>query len=254
MPTHDDDKPDLHGGAVHIPRSRGALSGLLLIILGAWAAIIPFIGPLFTYAYTPDKSWTWTAARGWLEVLPGAVALVAGVILLMSANRVTASVAAWLGIAAGVWLVIGRDLAQWLHIGSPGQPASKHQFLAALESLGMFSGIGAAILLFAATALGRLSIRSVRDVRAAQRHERKVEKQRQKTTDSAYAAGRRDEAAARRYDSEHAGNASEDRAAEQRADGEHERSGLLHRVTHRDHGADNSSNGATATQHSDRTS
>jgi hypothetical protein len=52
-----------------IPRSRGAVIGLLLVILGVWGALIPFIGPNFDFAYTPGQAWT--AARGWLEVLPG---------------------------------------------------------------------------------------------------------------------------------------------------------------------------------------
>lgn len=197
MTTAPETTPDLRGGAVRIPRTRGALSGVLLIILGAWAAIIPFVGPLFSYAYTPNKSWDWTAPRGWLEVLPGVVALVAGIVLLVSANRVTASIAGWLGIAAGGWLVIGRDVAAWWHIGSPGVPASSSHFLAALESLGMFSGVGGLILLIAAIAVGRLSIRSVRDVRVAQKQERKAERRRRSISESAYAAGRRDEAAER---------------------------------------------------------
>ena len=39
-------------------RSRGALSGFLLVLLGLWGALIPFIGPDFHYAYTPDAAWT----------------------------------------------------------------------------------------------------------------------------------------------------------------------------------------------------
>ena len=197
MSTTPETAPDLRGGAVRIPRTRGALSGVLLIILGAWAAIIPFIGPLFSYGYTPNKSWDWTAPRGWLEVLPGVVALVAGVVLLVSANRVTTSAAGWLGIAAGGWLVIGRDVAGWLHVGSPGVPISSSHFLAALESLGLFSGVGGLIVLIAALAVGRLSIRSVRDVRVAQRQQLKAERRRRSISESAYAAGRRDEAAER---------------------------------------------------------
>ena len=61
----------VRGGRMQIPPSRGAVSGFLLILLGAWGALIPFIGPYFNFAYTPDQEWTWTAARGWLEVLPG---------------------------------------------------------------------------------------------------------------------------------------------------------------------------------------
>src|SRR5260370_1022494 len=36
-----------------ILRSRGAASGVLLMLLGAWGALVPFIGPYFGYAYTP---------------------------------------------------------------------------------------------------------------------------------------------------------------------------------------------------------
>src|SRR4051812_42720843 len=200
MKRHYDDDTntaDFHGGVMHIPRSRGAVSGLLLIIFGAWAALIPFIGPLFHYAYTPDKAWHWTAARFWLQVLPGAVAVVAGVILLMTANRATASIAAWLGVAAGAWLIIGRDVATWLHIGSPGHPAGKSDFTRALEAVGMFSGIGALILFVSAAAVGRLSVRSVRDVRAAQKHEQKTIAQQRGIREEAYEAGRRDAASER---------------------------------------------------------
>jgi hypothetical protein len=53
-------------------RSRGAFSGFLLMLLGLWGALIPFVGPYFHYAYTPDKAWTYNTGRLWLELLPGA--------------------------------------------------------------------------------------------------------------------------------------------------------------------------------------
>jgi hypothetical protein len=58
-----------------IPRSRGALSGGLLILLGGWGALVPFVGPYFGYAYTPDTAWHFTLARVWLEILPGGAAV-----------------------------------------------------------------------------------------------------------------------------------------------------------------------------------
>jgi hypothetical protein len=46
------------------PRSRGQTSGgLLLMLLGAWGALIPFVGPYFDHAYTPDTAWTSTSGR-----------------------------------------------------------------------------------------------------------------------------------------------------------------------------------------------
>ena len=68
------ERPDRpRGGRMRIARSRGAVSGLLLILLGAWGALVPFVGPYFDFAFSPDEPWAWTDARGWLEVLPGAV-------------------------------------------------------------------------------------------------------------------------------------------------------------------------------------
>jgi len=39
------------------------MTGLLLVLLGAWGGLIAFIGPYFHYAYTPDSAWTYTSGR-----------------------------------------------------------------------------------------------------------------------------------------------------------------------------------------------
>lgn len=39
------------------------VSGVLLILLGAWGALIPFVGPYFQYAYPPDKAWAYNSGR-----------------------------------------------------------------------------------------------------------------------------------------------------------------------------------------------
>ncbi|MBD0323546.1 MAG: hypothetical protein ICV72_09195 [Aldersonia sp.] len=157
------------GGYMRVPRSRGALSGLLLIILGAWGALIPFIGPYFNFAFTPDQAWTWTAARGWLEVLPGAVAAFGGLLLLISANRATAMFGGWLAVIAGAWFVVGPFFAGPLGIGDVGEPVAGGDTKRALLEISYFYGLGAVIVFLGAGALGRLSVRSVRDVKYAQR-------------------------------------------------------------------------------------
>ncbi len=156
------------------PRSRGAMTGFGLVLLGAWGALIPFLGPYFDYAYTPDKTWTWTAARFWLQVLPGAVAFFAGLILLMTAHRVVASMAAWLGIAAGAWFVVGPLLAPVWRANYLGSPVGDRTDVA-VEQIGMFYGLGAAIILLAAMAAGRFSVIGVRDVALAPAHTERVE-------------------------------------------------------------------------------
>ncbi|GAS98486.1 uncharacterized protein RMCC_5451 [Mycolicibacterium canariasense] len=157
-------------GRLAIPRSRGAASGLLVMILGAWGALAPFIGPYLHFAYTPDQAWTWTGARGWLEVLPGAVAVLGGLLLLMSGNRATAMLGGWLAVAAGAWFVIGRSFTATLALGDIGAPATgldSQQVL--LLELTFFTGLGTLIAVLGGMAVGRLSVRSVRDMSYARR-------------------------------------------------------------------------------------
>lgn len=151
-------------GSLHMPRSRGAVSGLLLMILGVWGALIPFIGPYFHFAYTPDQMWAWSTARAWLEVFPGVVAAVGGFLLLISGNRATAMLGGWLAVIAGAWFVIGRTLASTLRLGSVGEPIGATDAKRALLEIVYFSGLGALIIFLGAAALARMSVRSVRDL------------------------------------------------------------------------------------------
>lgn len=156
------------GGRLHMPRSRGALSGLLLILAGVWGAFIPFVGPYFDFAFTPDSPWAWTTGRGWLEVLPGAVTVVGGLLLLVSRNRATAMLGGWLAVVAGAWFVVGRALAGPMALGNAGSPVAVTETKQVMLELAYFSGLGALIVFLGAAAGGRLSVRSVRDVRQAE--------------------------------------------------------------------------------------
>src|SRR6202166_3975326 len=159
----------VRGGRMRIPRSRGAASGFLLILLGGWGALIPFVGPYFDFAYTPDQEWAWTAARGWLEVLPGAATAVGGVLLLTSRNRATAMFGGWLTVLAGAWFVVGRALAGPLGIGDVGAPVAATDAKRVWLELTYFYGLGALIIFLGAVALGRLSVRTARDIAHVQR-------------------------------------------------------------------------------------
>jgi len=157
------------GGRMYVTRSRGMLSGLLLVLLGIWGALIPFIGPYFSFAYTPDRAWAWTWGRFWLEVLPGAAAIVGGLMLIGTAHRAVGVFAGWLASLAGAWFVVGPFLSRlWAPpLGSAGQPiggTTRQVF----EQISFFYGLGAVILFLAAQALGRFTVRSVRDARAVE--------------------------------------------------------------------------------------
>jgi hypothetical protein len=154
-----------------IPRTRGAFSGLLLVLLGAWGALIPFIGPYFHFAYTPDKAWVWSSARFWLEVLPGAAVVLGGLIVLGSSRRPSAMLGALLALLGGAWFVAGNTLsAVWNHgVPQAGVPANTGLTRVAVEQLGFFTGLGALIIFFAALALGRFLVVGVREAALAER-------------------------------------------------------------------------------------
>ncbi|CAJ1583588.1 hypothetical protein [[Mycobacterium] wendilense] len=157
------------GSRFHIARSRGAASGLLLVLLGIWGALIPFVGPYLNFAYNPDEAWVWTEARGWLEVLPGAVAVLGGLMLLLTRNRATAMLGGWLAVAAGVWFIVGRTFAATLNVGEIGEPAATTAAKTVALELAYFSALGAFVVFLGAVALGRLSVRTVRDIEYAER-------------------------------------------------------------------------------------
>jgi hypothetical protein len=150
--------------APYMPRSRGALSGLLLILLGAWGALVPFFGPNINWAYMTDPAWTWTDAKGWLEVLPGVVTAVGGLILLVAGTRASAVFGGWLAVVGGAWFVVGRAFASTLGIGDVGQPVAATDLKRALLEVTYFTGLGALIVFLGAAALARAAVRHARDV------------------------------------------------------------------------------------------
>jgi hypothetical protein len=155
-------------GTMWVPRSRGAVSGTLLVLLGVWGAFIPFVGPYFDYAYTPDNTWDYTTGRLLLEILPGAGAVLGGLLVLGSANRAAAMLGGWLAALSGAWFVLGVPLSAIWESPTVGEPigGTTRQFL---EYVGFFGGLGVAIVFLAAFALGRFAVVGVREVeRAAQ--------------------------------------------------------------------------------------
>ena len=161
---------------LRVPRTRGAGSGVLLILLGVWGALIPFVGPYFNFAYTPDTAWTWTWGRFFLEVAPGVAVALGGLILLISSIRPVAMFGAALAAAAGAWFTVGTLLgpvwASYNTLGgvpealSPGSPTGGPLHMVA-EHLSFFTALGVVIVFVAAVAFGRLAIVGARDAQLA---------------------------------------------------------------------------------------
>ena len=145
-------------GMLRMRRSRGIASGTLLLLLGVWGGLIPFIGPYFHYAYTPDATWTYNTARLWLEVLPGAAVFLAGVLLIISAVRNVALFGALLGAVAGAWFVVGTVLSPLWNNNVPlgGTPVSSTLLMRIMEQIGFFTGLGVVVVFIAAVTFGRI--------------------------------------------------------------------------------------------------
>jgi hypothetical protein len=145
-------------GIFQIRRSHGILGGVLLALLGIWGGLIPFVGPYFHYAYTPDTTWTYNTGRLWLEILPGAAAFLGGLLLIAAGGRHTALFGGFLGIIAGAWFALGNVLAPlWTTANPAGVPVSATTLMRAMEQVGFFTGLGVAMVLVAALVTGRIT-------------------------------------------------------------------------------------------------
>src|ERR1700758_3853525 len=151
---------------MRIRRTPGIFGGLVVALLGIWGGVIAFVGPYFNYAYTPDKAWTYTSGRLWLEILPGAGALLGGLLMMAARSRHVTLFGALLAIASGAWFALGNVFAPlWTVAGPAGGPASSGTVMRVVEQVGFFTGLGIVTVLFAAGVAGRVpAVPGVTDV------------------------------------------------------------------------------------------
>jgi hypothetical protein len=105
--------------------------GLLIALLGAWGGIVAFVGPVFGYHPTTATSWQWTTTNWLLHLIPGAMALVAGLVILAwqtewgsLRSRSVLGFASLLTVVAGAWFVIGPALWPWFQSSPPYGPST----------------------------------------------------------------------------------------------------------------------------------
>jgi hypothetical protein len=93
--------------------------GFWTLLLAAWGGIAVFVGPLFDYRPTSSSAWEWTMQNWLLHLVPGAVGVLAGLMMLGTmgargaARRSGLGLASLLTIAAGAWFVIGPAAYRW---------------------------------------------------------------------------------------------------------------------------------------------
>ncbi|MFB4307592.1 hypothetical protein [Actinomadura sp. GTD37] len=145
------------------PRTRGVLSGVLLILLGLWGGLLPFAGPYFGFGFAPDDTWVYNTDRLELSIAPAAAAVLGGLILLFSANRAVAMLGGWLAALGGAWFAVGPLLATLWDVQGIGAPLGTGEGKAVAEQLSGFTGLGVVIVFLAAFALGRFAVIGARE-------------------------------------------------------------------------------------------
>jgi hypothetical protein len=91
-----------------------AAVGFLTAVLGVWVAIIPYVGPTFSFGATGTPAWRWNLLHSLLWLAPGAVAIVCGLTIIAQVpslrNGRGGRGARWVGFLTflcGAWLAIG---------------------------------------------------------------------------------------------------------------------------------------------------
>lgn len=156
-----------------IPRRRGSVCGVLLILLGLWGGLAPFVGPYLHYGYTPDKTWYYSSGRLYYSVIPAAAVLIGGVFAVITRNRGVGVCAGLLATLGGIWFGFGQTvLITVLKKTSitPGSPilhdASATALRTVLEGITLFGGLGILVAIVGALAMGRFSLMAADDIDA----------------------------------------------------------------------------------------
>ena len=97
-----------------VPSARMGVPAVLMLLVGAWGGIVPFVGPTFGFNGDGSASWTWNLMHALLWVAPGAVACVGAILALgliprfaLGRGHIGAAAVGTLVALAGAWFVIG---------------------------------------------------------------------------------------------------------------------------------------------------
>jgi len=161
---------------VAIRRTRGAVTGAILVLLGLWGGLAPFVGHYLHFGFTPDTAFGYTTGRLYYSVIPGAAALVGGVLVIITRSRAIGVIGGLLAALGGLWFVIGSGVMLYVikrnvSIGVPlGYSGGTYTTKEYLEVLALYTALGAVIIFFGALACGRMSMFSAGDAEAAEEY------------------------------------------------------------------------------------
>jgi hypothetical protein len=159
-----------------IPRRRGGICGAVLILLGLWGGLGPLVGPYFHFGFMPDAAWHYNSGRLDYSIIPGAAALLGGLLVAATRNRALGVAGGLLAALGGVWFVAGGGVVTYvlkkaISAGGPivtatsgAQPLALRPYL---EMISLFIGVGVLIIIVGGIAMGRFSMVAASDLAAA---------------------------------------------------------------------------------------
>lgn len=159
-------------GALGRPVRRAALTGMLMMVIGAWGGAVAYFGPVIGLAPAGSRSWQWTTAHTVLSLAPGAAAFAGGLMVMLGSRLLFGGLqrlGALLAFGAGGWFVLGAAVYPVFYgTSAPGYghvPGEHLMNLAAVAAYG--AGVGIALCLLSGVAMAWSLPRIMRPSRAA---------------------------------------------------------------------------------------
>jgi hypothetical protein len=99
---------------IHIGRFGIGTVGALTVLIAAWGGIVPFVGPAFGYSADGTGSWHWSLSHAVLAVVPGAIGVAIGFLILagmrgvgVGRGRISLTLAGLIAVLCGAWFIVG---------------------------------------------------------------------------------------------------------------------------------------------------
>lgn len=126
-----------------------AVLGMFTILISAWGGIVPYVGPTFGYHVAGTSAWSWTSSHAVLALVPGAIGLLAGMViwarssnLSIGGGRIGLAFAGLVALVCGAWFVIGPFAWPVIEDNRPYfVPASPFRMLADLVGASLGTGV-----------------------------------------------------------------------------------------------------------------
>jgi hypothetical protein len=148
----------MHDSAAHAFRPGAYGVGFFMMCVAAWGGVVAFAGPSFDFVIEPTtKSWVWNEAHATLYVAPAVAGVVGALLVLGGPTYAVQRLGALLGVASGIWFVIGPSVEPLWHSSSIAAATvgpSGSTTMRVLEAIGYHFGTGVVMAALAAFALG----------------------------------------------------------------------------------------------------